>query len=512
MKHNLLPQVGLLAASAVIGNFAVKAADPYDKQLEARVAALERQLNVMEGDDKGKAAKPIDVPTFLRAKNKSVKELTISGDFRLRYQYQSFEPQAGPVARDGGGASADRNIQQSRPTRYRLRINFEYTMTDNMFIGWSIASGDNFGNDGTTATAPNGFGKHLVFIDKAYLGWNVIPKVLTVVGGIQDFPFYVVDDFIYDKTDLRVTGLTETYKTDFSPTASLELIAGQYIFADNVENNAASVGNRDVAWFATQAVFTIKPSNDLSFKIAPMFSFYASGTATGNGTAVGANGFPNGNSVGIGSNSAGFVSPVYRNAFGELQALGKHTVDNLWLFSLPMEANFKFGSLAVKPYAEFGYNFRGGSRAYQTYGIRANDFSDKSAFVVGLRFGALNKKGDWTVSADYRQMGLGSVDPNLNDPNWGQSQLNFRGMKLSAGYRFTNWLTGNITYYAGYNLRSNLRSSVVSTTPGGVPFNQNPGTGATIPAVTGFNTNITGLSVSSHNANQVLQIELNATF
>ncbi len=59
-------------------------------------------------------------------------------------------------------------------------------MSDNMFLGFSFASGDNFGNDGTTATAPNGFGKHQVFIDKAYLGWNVVPKTFTIIGGIQE--------------------------------------------------------------------------------------------------------------------------------------------------------------------------------------------------------------------------------------------------------------------------------------------------------------------------------------
>ncbi len=513
MKHNLLPQVGLLAAAGVFaGVFTATAADPYDKALEARVAALERELNVMQGDDKGKGVKATEVPTFLRAKSKEVKELTISGDFRLRYQFQQSEPQAGPVARDGAAANLDRTTQQSRPTRYRLRINFEYTMTDNMFIGFSLASGDNYGNDGTTATIANGFGKHQIFIDKAYLGWNVIPKTLQIIGGKQEFHFWTVDDFIYDKTDIRLTGLTEKFTTDLSSTAKMEIILGQYIFADNVENNTANAGNRDVFWFAGQAIFTVKPSNDWDFKIAPMFSIYATGTANGNGAATNAAGFPGGNSPGIGSNSAGFVSPPYVNAQGVLQVSGKHSQDNLALFTLPVEANFKFAGLAVKPYAEFGYNFLGSDRAKKTYGIRATDFSDNAALVVGMRFGNLAKKGDWTVAADYRHMGLNAADPNLNDPNWGLSQLNFRGVKISAGYRFTNWLTGNVNYYAGYNIRSNLRSSVVTTGTVALPINQIPGTGGNAFAVTGLNTSVTTLPVANTNANQMIQVELNASF
>ncbi len=96
-------------------------------------------------------------------------------------------------------------------------------------------------------------------------------------------------------------------------------------------------------------------------------------------------------------------------------------------------------------------------------------------------------------------------------------------MKLSAGYRFTNWLTGNINYYAGYNIRSNLRSSVVSfARPAGSAgvdsrhLEQNPGTGATITngvnGTLGFNTPIVNLPIANQNANQMIQVELNASF
>jgi len=314
-----------------------------------------------------------------------------------------------------------------------------------------------------------------------------------------------------------------------------------------VENNQGNAGNRDVFWFVGQAVFTLnfgqtytpapvydpkssKPQPPpaaagyaWNLKFGPTFSIYASGLANGNGTATNAAGFPNGNSPGAGSNSAGFISPVYVNALGEVQALGKHTTDNLAIFSVPMEANFKLGNFAIKPYAEFGYNFQGNARATETLGVRATGFADKTALVAGIRFGELKNKGSWTFSADYRQIGIAAIDPNLNDPNWGLSQLNFRGMKLSAGYRFTNWLTGNINYYAGYNIRSNLRSSVVSfNRPAGVSnltppvWNQNPGTGATIPVgpsgSLGYNYPIVNLPIANQNANQMFQVELNASF
>jgi hypothetical protein len=522
MNFHTLKAIGILAAVSVVagGISSAKAADPYDKALEARVAALERELNVMQGDDKGKGIKPSDVPTFLRAKGAGVKELTISGDLRLRYQYQTFEPQASPTGTVGvpaGNQTGDRSQQSSRPDRFRLRVNFEYVMSDNLFLGFSLVSGDTANNDSATAQISQGFGKNPIFIDKAYLGWNIVPKTLTVIGGKQDFPFYVVDNFIYMKTDLRVTGMTESFNTDLTSTTKLEVIAGQYIFADNVENLPANSGNRDVYWFAGQAIFTFTPSNNFNFKIAPMFSIFATGVANGNGVGtppanLNASGFPTGNTPGIATNISGFVSPAYVNGQGVLQVVGKHSEDNLAIFTLPMEANFRLGIFALRPYAEFGYNFQGHDRAFKTLGVRAGSFSDYSAAVVGVRLGELKKKGDWTISADYRTMGIASVDPNLNDLDWGLSQLNFRGTKVSLQYRFTNWLTGTINYYAGYNIRSNLRSSVVSSTVGGVTINQNPGTGATIPGGTGLNTLITNLPIANENANQLIQIQLDATF
>ena len=67
-----------------------RARDPYDKALEARVEALERELNVMSNDSKGKTSRQsADVPTFLRAAGKEVQQLTISGDLRFRYNFDN---------------------------------------------------------------------------------------------------------------------------------------------------------------------------------------------------------------------------------------------------------------------------------------------------------------------------------------------------------------------------------------------------------------------------------------
>ena len=510
MNFNLLPKVGILAAVSFIagGIGTATAADPYDKALEARVAALERELNLMQGDDKGKAVKPADVPTFLRAKGANVKELVMYGDLRYRWQYTNFENQlfTSPVYSHDNGNSRN---------RYRLRFGFEYQLTDNFFMGFALGSGADNGNDGTTASFTNGFSKQSIWIDKAYLGYKFKDIPLTIIGGKQNWAFYAIDDFVYNPADNRPEGFTEIYKLDVSPMTSIQFIAGQYIFFDNNEfNNSAGLSKgvkTDAYLFIQQVVFefkfggtgastrtvqdgkttrteTVAGAPAMSLKFGPTFQFYPN---NGNVTVAGANTNP---LNGI-TNVAGFGS-AYGNA-----------TRNLMVFDMPAEFNFKLGGLAIKPYAEIAYNFQGGARAYDVYGVRADNFTDKIAWMAGVKFGDLRKKGDWSISADYRSVGVGSIDPNLNDPNWAGSRLNMQGPKIALAYRFTNWLTGNVNFFSGWNLRRDLRPSAVvgaATSPAILPA---PGAAT----VTFKNTKVAVVPFD-YNASQIIQVELNATF
>ena len=121
-----------IGASVVMPVLPVRAADPYDQSLESRVEALERELNIMENDSKGKnvAADDGQVPTFLRAAGTGVQQLTISGDLRFRYNYQNEDfqyPSAG-------------NQQQTSRYLFRLRLNLNYTLSDNFFAGVGVTT------------------------------------------------------------------------------------------------------------------------------------------------------------------------------------------------------------------------------------------------------------------------------------------------------------------------------------------------------------------------------------
>ena len=61
----------------------------------------------------------------------------------------------------------------------------------------------------------------------------------------------------------------------------------------------------------------------------------------------------------------------------------------------------------------------------------AANFTNRLAFATGLTVGSdfeIRKKGDYMLLAEYRQVGLGSVNHNLNDGDFNISELSFRGV------------------------------------------------------------------------------------
>ena len=116
---------------------------------------------------------------------------------------------------------------------------------------------------------------------------------------------------------------------------------------------------------------------------------------------------------------------------------------------------------------------------------------DYIAWLAGVKVGQNKKKGDWSLQADYRQVGLGSIDPNLNDSDWGDSYLNQEGVKVMSTYNFTDFLLGSITVYDTWAYKSSLLNGDPGQNPTGLPLV----TGVTGTTADGM-TNLAGLSQS----------------
>ena len=452
-----------LFAGGLLPSSAVRAADPYDKSLEARVEALEKELNLMENDSKGKNVQsPTEVPTFVRAAS-NVQELTFSGELRLRNEYGITDNQAA------------NNTTQSDVNRFRFRLFADYKLNNNFFAGAAVQTA--IAADSGNTTFSEGFDNYSLYLWRFFIGWHSKDDSLKFIVGKQPNPFYEETELLWD-ADISPTGITEQVKYEISPQFSLGLVAGQFIFNDNPENafyngngtNAPAAGtavpggdaNQDAYLAYQQIVATFKVNNNLTITGAGGYLFYPEHGGTGATISVN----PSSGNAGAGR-GAGNTIGQNGNVLGNAAPFNSpNATRNLSLGTFNGDVKVGLGPVKVKAYAQGAYNFQGGSRVQEEYASLAtggatalgkDSTTDKVAFATGVTVGSdyqIKKKGDYVLLAEYRQVGLGSVDPNLNDSDFNFSRLGFRGVKVAGSYGFYPWLIGTVTYYGANNVGS----------------------------------------------------------
>ncbi len=350
--------------------------------------------------------------------SKHVKQLKIYGDGRWRYEYVGQEGQA-------NGTNNLHNWQ----ARYRIRLGADYAFTDNFKAGFELESSTQ--NDGANQTIGSGFGKFGVNVGLLYLSYKPW-DFLTVTGGKIRNPFYTTD-VLWD-TDVAPEGAAELFSWNVGDQWTVGLTAGQFNYTENTDSagltGSSSTKMQDSWIYAAQVPVTYQFGKFESVTVAPAFYKF-----TGNNASTVITGSPS--------------------------SLGTLSAENLNIITAPGDVSFKVLNKKAKFYWDFAYNVSGESRIHQTYGIvnQNNDLSDNVAWLAGFQLGDNKKKGDWLVGIDFRQIGLGSVDPNLNDSDFGNGNLNQQGLKLRAGYNFTDFLQGGVSYFNTWNLKENIATT-----------------------------------------------------
>ena len=454
-----------------------------------------------------------------------VTELKLYGDLRFRFQYDNVDPQVGPfvpdtdlvfdpvrrrfVVRDTTGfidrehghfLDPGHGDQRDR-WRFRLRLNADFTLKDNWFGGVQLQTART--SDSANQTFDGGFQNYDIFISRAFVGWNAADW-FTVVIGKQANPFYTTD-LVWDP-DINPSGLVETVrfhklaccgeketvtlapdgKTVLSVTRSrlecpwtLTLVAGQFIFDDNQEFNPPG-RNTDAYLFEEQLIASYKFCENAKLTFAPAYLRY------------------NAAQVNFVWNQQGFAQLINGTGTDGLPPGWGETRD-LSILQGPGDFAFTLCGWKCKVLWDVAFNTSGAKRINDIYVFPVRDRAgnilrfdpvdshtkkDNVAWLVGLQIGDNVKKGDWAFYVNYRQVGLASVDPNLNDSDWAQSRLNMRGWKAALGYNFTDAVIGQITGSTADNLRPDL--------------------------IGGQTTN--GAHLADANSVQVLQVDLNVKF
>ena len=476
----------ILALSAVLASMPAHAQSKADQAL---LDALVKKGVLTEKEASDISAEAANAVTTAPSSNIKigdwVQQLNLGGDLRIRNQWDQRQPL---ILTNPKLGAQDVNIQRDR-WRFRLRLNADAVLQNNFFAGVQLATSDNRAADTKNATFTGGYDQYAIYISRAFMGWKPTPAFTFIVGK-QANPFYTTD-LIYDP-EVDPAGLVE--RVDFdklfnlswgepvaaegkeakapatppppAPGISLELalIAGQFIF----NNNNADSGNTQLKWdayqFQQQLLARLHIGDKLTITWAP--GFLADNDASVGATAVAANGNlilpaagsgPNGNNPQ--NNSAPF--PI--------------TQRDIFIILSPGDITYKLFGQPLSLYWDFAYNTLGVDRFNKDYGPLFSHYfyvgksstpsfsgrvepsiSDNLAWLVGLRYGQNKKAGDFSLSADYRQQGISSIDPNINNSNFALSNLNSQGWEFNVAYNFTDFLTGVVSFYYSEALTKNL--------------------------------------------------------
>jgi len=430
------------------------------------------------------------------------------------------------------GVGSPQNGTQTSRERIRLRLNGDFTLADGFFGGIQLqtAQAADSANQtmGDSSNGASGFGNYNIYISRAYFGWS--NDLLTLVGGKQPNPFYTTDlvwdpdinpDGFVEKVDLiklfndgigEAVGYTKDGKQVSSVSTvhgesryGLSLVAGQLVYSDNPEDAFGNDFKTDAWLFNTQLIGSAKVTPNVKVTLAPGFMAYTNGNTASLNNSVPFSGGVNQYQYSVDSKNTPLVAHSGNR--------------DLAVITAPGDVSFKIFGLKTKLLWDFAYNTQGTARVEDILGLQniqipvknaqgvvtgykntkgpvtnstlvnatpvsGHSSRDDVAWLAGVQVGENKKAGDWSVMTNFRQTGIGAVDPNLNDSDFALSYLNMQGIKSGVAYNFTDFCVGAITYYGAWNLRKDLVGGEATTDQ----------------------------KIANMNAVQVLQVDLNVKF
>ncbi|MBK9991699.1 MAG: putative porin [Verrucomicrobia bacterium] len=386
-----------------------------------------------------------------------VQRFTLSGDVRVRYQYDNEVSNTGTAA-----SQTNVNADRSR-YRYRFRLASTVLFAQNWTTGIRLetANGATSTNADFAASGSTNFAKTN---DTPYVGQVYIQYATANFMGADrvDFrigkhahPFFTpgVNGFWID-SDINVEGLSEEIGfNNLFGNWNFTARGGQYLLSSNAGLSGSTGRNQPDMMFVVQTEFSnikLVESIPCGWRIAPGFIAFsdASKDAVSGTPAVAANGYAN-------------DSTNYTNLFTVL---------------VPVEYGTKAFGQPLAFYGTYGLNLNGSSRADSLYSNSTVEKQLTTAsgdpsgynqmFNLGVRFGASKVKGDTQFTAEYRYVEPGAYTSLLLDSDFNGGRLNGRGFIFSASRNFTDAINGTVTYFHSENIDGDGRPSSATTGQG----------------------------------------------
>ena len=402
----------------------------------------------------------------------AIKNMELFGDLRFRYEYRAA--QLGPQTTRAGDYDA------ANRWRYALRAGVRGDLTDDFYYGLRLETGSNerstwntLGNAGGGQSPYYGpFSKannYSLFIGLAYLGWRPAPWLDVSIGRVPQ-PLYTTP-MVWD-SDYTPEGAVEKLKFT-AGRADLFATFGQFVYQDTTPGSGtaivgAAVPNSDnnaylMSW---QAGVNYHLKADVTAKIAPVLYNYVghgNGSAGFYGPFVG-QGEPNGLQF---TNLAATSSTLPGSVGGSYNQTG---INNLFIFELPEEVNFKLGPLDARVFGDFAVNLEGDQRAAAAFHAAPAAFhggaqlgQDKAYQAgiavgnnLGLASGTTARKGTWEARAYWQHVEQYALDPNLLDSDFFEGRGNLEGLYAALAYSVTDAIIGTVRYGWAERIDNNL--------------------------------------------------------
>ncbi len=354
----------------------------------------------------------------LGGNQKWLKDLKQWGDVRLRYDgihYHSGNP----------NASSDRNRY-----RFRVRYGLEKKITKDLKAGFALASGETNGGVNSDPTSnnvsfDNNFGYKPIWIERAFMTYTpaflaskwFLDKTEIGAGKVVN-PFEKgTSEMIWDR-DVKPEGVYEKMEFKLLDTDDLKLgsylTAGQFVLDEDI--NVGGDANLFGYQFGLTPSFAVpgfeKPVDFLSAISFYDFSNYARKS----------NFIVNGTSQAKGNSNVDGVTT-------ELDA-GKFQVIDFYQELQVYPANIP---------TKFFFDWARNPADTADFGILHED----NAYSLGVKFGQVNKKGDWELGYQYRRVGANAVVGAFTDSDFGDAAIGAgkRGSLLRVGYGVTDAVT-----------------------------------------------------------------------
>ncbi|MBI5091428.1 MAG: putative porin [Candidatus Hydrogenedentes bacterium] len=352
-------------------------------------------------------------------------KVKVSGDLRYRFEYIHQDPSTlFPGYRIPNLIPVKTPDTRDRQ-RLRLRLNFNWKISDEWNAVAQLASGENYDPISTNQSLTGGFSKKPIAIDLLYFDYHPVALTgLNVYGGKMKNPFYTPGktQTIWDQ-DLTPEGLAFTYTNRAIDNWELSLNGGYFQIQENsTDYDSQLLGVQGIAKYS----FTEDGLTSALLGLSYYDYIHAKGFRTF---------YTNTDNFG---NS---LNPIMLSAAAD--AMGFYAQDYN-LAEAFAEVTFPVGRLPLTIYGDYVVNT-----------ARADRYFDQSrgdtAWALGLSLGKCVAPKSWALKYEYRDVQRDAVVGAFTDSDFSGGGANARGHILGAEYAATSSVRLALTYFINDN-------------------------------------------------------------